>query len=404
MGTDTTTFNYATGLAAAWTWQNNTPTVTGASTTVALSTSTAPTHVGSVYTYTLAASESGAGSNAWVGASVTTSGWTSGATGNNGTFTITASTTTTVSWTNASGTTTNTGTPVMISSAVSSSPVIQIAGTVNTGTAGTLNSVADTWSVQNVIGSVVPNPTSYLTFTHAGSSGAAGVQVPAGTAAAPGLSLGAAGVGIANSASNLQLCSGTTTISLINTGTSFGQLKSITNFLEILSEGAATGVALLGNITTGVTNAVVLGNANSFTATSGSTFGVTMGLSGTAPLTFNPASGTASFIACSITPTIEGTSSGATTCLVVNPTITTTNLTGTNLIAAFQSAGANEITIDYSGNIQCAGAVVAGSTTVSSPSAGFFYSGSSKGITQTAVSGRHTSNHGRYCYHLHGCF
>ena len=153
MGTDTTTFNYATGLAAAWAWQNNTPTVTGASTTVALSTSTAPTHVGSVFTYTLAASESGAGSNAWVGASVTTSGWTGGATANNGTFTITASTTTTVSWTNASGTVTNTGTPVMISSAVSSSPVLQIAGTVNTGTAGTLNSVADVWSIQNVIGS-----------------------------------------------------------------------------------------------------------------------------------------------------------------------------------------------------------------------------------------------------------
>ena len=75
MGTDTTTFNYATGLAAAWAWQNNTPTVTGASTTVALSTSTAPTHVGSIlWTYTLAASESGAGSNGWVGALVTISG------------------------------------------------------------------------------------------------------------------------------------------------------------------------------------------------------------------------------------------------------------------------------------------------------------------------------------------
>ena len=178
MGTDTTTFNYATGLAAAWAWQNNTPTVTGASTTVALSTSTAPTHVGSVYTYTLAASESGAGSNAWVGASVTTSGWTSGATGNNGTFTITASTTTTVSWTNASGTTTNTGTPVMISSAVSSSPILQIAGTVNTGTAGTLNSAVDVWSIQNVIGSVVANPTSTLTFTHSGSSGVAAISIP----------------------------------------------------------------------------------------------------------------------------------------------------------------------------------------------------------------------------------
>ena len=114
MGADTTTFSYATALAAAWLWNNTTPTVTGASTTVALSTSTAPTNggSGSVWTYTLAASESGAGSNAWVGASVTTSGWTSG--GNRQQWYVCdhASTTTTVSWTNANGTATNTGTPV----------------------------------------------------------------------------------------------------------------------------------------------------------------------------------------------------------------------------------------------------------------------------------------------------
>jgi hypothetical protein len=180
MGTDTTTFNYATGLAAAWTWQNNTPTVTGASTTLALSTSTAPTNSGGIlWTYTLAATESGAGSNAWVNALVTISGYTGGATGNNGaSLVVTASTTTTLTITNPTGTTVNTGTPVLISTGVSSSPVLQISGTVNTGTAGTLNSVADVWSVQNVIGSVAPNPTSTLTFTHTGSSGTAAVAVP----------------------------------------------------------------------------------------------------------------------------------------------------------------------------------------------------------------------------------
>ena len=186
MGTDTTTFNYATGLASAWTWQNNTPTVTGASTTLALSTSTAPTHSGGIsWTYTLAATESGAGSNNWVNALVTISGYTGGATGNNGaSLLVTASTTTTVTIQNATGTTINTGTPVMISSAVSSSPILQIAGTVNTGTAGTLNSVADVWSIQNVLGSVAPNPTSTLTFTHSGSSGAASVSVPSLTCSA----------------------------------------------------------------------------------------------------------------------------------------------------------------------------------------------------------------------------
>ena len=180
MGSNTTAFNYATALAASWLWANTTPTVTGASTTVALSTGTAPVNSGgNVWVYTLAASESGAGSNKWVNAVVTLSGYTGGATGNNiANATITASTTTTITITNASGTTTNTGTPVMISSAVSSSPVLQIAGTVNTGTAGTLNSAADVWSIQNVLGSVVPNPTSTLTFTHSGSSGAAVVSVP----------------------------------------------------------------------------------------------------------------------------------------------------------------------------------------------------------------------------------
>ena len=180
MGSNTTAFNYATALAASWLWANTTPTVTGASTTVALSTGTAPVNSGgNVWVYTLAASESGAGSNKWVNAVVTLSGYTGGATGNNiANATITASTTTTITITNASGTTTNTGTPVMISSAVSSSPVLQIAGTVNTGTAGTLNSAADVWSIQNVIGSVAPNSTSTLTFTHSGSSGAATVNVP----------------------------------------------------------------------------------------------------------------------------------------------------------------------------------------------------------------------------------
>jgi hypothetical protein len=160
-------------------WQNTTPTVTGATTTCALSTSTAPVSLGSnQWRYTLAATEAGAGSNGWVNASVTISGYTGSATGNNGTFTILASTTTTITVLNAAGVVTNTGTPVMISSAVVNSPILELAGTVNTGTAGTLDSVADVWSIQNVIGSVAPNPTSTLTFSHTGSSGTAAVSVP----------------------------------------------------------------------------------------------------------------------------------------------------------------------------------------------------------------------------------
>ena len=176
-------------------WQNTTPTVTGASTTLAIKTGTAPINVTSnTWRYTFAVTESGAGSNAWVGASVTISGYTTTATGNNGTFVIIASTTTTFDVVNATGTTADGGTPVVISSAVVNSPILQIAGTVNTGTAGTLNSVADVWLIQNVLGSVAPNPTSTLTFTHSGSSGTASVAAPIFSST---LATGAANIGSA---------------------------------------------------------------------------------------------------------------------------------------------------------------------------------------------------------------
>ena len=54
---------------------------------------------------------------------------------------------------------------------------------------------------------------------------------------------------------------------------------------------------------------------------------------------FNPpasdSTDSANFYDLYVAPTITGISSGNTTALYVNPTITTTNLTGTNLIAAF---------------------------------------------------------------------
>ena len=69
---------------------------------------------------------------------------------------------------------------------------------------------------------------------------------------------------------------------------------------------------------------------------------------------FNPpasdSTNSANFYDLYVAPTITGVSSGNTTALYVNPTITTTNLTGTNLIAAFASAGAQKAAIDYSGN------------------------------------------------------
>ena len=219
--------------------QNTTPTVTGASTTVALSTSTAPSNSGgNTWVYTLAASESGAGSSGWVGASVTLSGYTGGATGNNVTAIITASTTTSITITNATGTATNTGTPVAISSAVINSPILQFAGTINSGTAGVLNSIADTWSIQNVIGSVAPNPTSILTFTHAGSSGSSIVSVPS-----IGVTAGTGPCSVCNPATPTsgQEITGSTTY-FVNASTQFVGIGKNTTNMSVMT-GSAGGYA-----------------------------------------------------------------------------------------------------------------------------------------------------------------
>ena len=344
MGNDTTTFNYATGLAAAWTWANNTPTVTGASTTLALSTSTAPTHSGGTsWTYTLAVSESGAGSNAWINAAVTISGYTGGATGNNGNFTITASTTTTITVSNPTGTTTNSGTPVVISSAVSSSPILIIAGTVNTGTAGTLNSVADTWSIQNVVNSVVPNPVTKLTMTHTGSSGNVYVQVP-------NLQLTSASIDINTNGAIITFTQQNgTSAGTISWGTGPGSFG-----LAVSQQGKT--LFLQSNFTSQAGSCFSVCNASSFTATSGTVIGLNVGgaaggTGGTNALTFNPASGTAVFQAVAILPTIEGTTSGNTTALLINPTYTLTNLTGTNLLLDLQSSSVSKLNVNTSGAV-----------------------------------------------------
>jgi hypothetical protein len=70
---------------------------------------------------------------------------------------------------------------------------------------------------------------------------------------------------------------------------------------------------------------------------------------------YNPGSGSSTFTDVYVAPVITGTSSGATTAFTVAPTITTTNLTGLNLIADFQSApGTSQVNIDYHGDINTA--------------------------------------------------
>jgi hypothetical protein len=96
-----------------------------------LSTTTPPSNrSGKRWVYRLAAADARAESNAWADASVSLSGYTDSASGNNVAATIAASTPTTIEITNPAGTATNSGAPVlMISRAVSDSGVPATGGT-----------------------------------------------------------------------------------------------------------------------------------------------------------------------------------------------------------------------------------------------------------------------------------
>jgi tetratricopeptide (TPR) repeat protein len=98
---------------------------------IAVSTIATPSNAkGNRWVYTLAAPEPSAESNNWVNATVTLSGYSGAAAGNNITATIRASTSNTIEIATPAGAAANTGSPVlMISRAVSDSPVLAASGT-----------------------------------------------------------------------------------------------------------------------------------------------------------------------------------------------------------------------------------------------------------------------------------
>jgi hypothetical protein len=203
--------------------------------------------------------------------------------------------------------------------------------------------------------------------------------------------LGSTGSAILSTNGNIQFSSNNSSLDFgANTSwTWYWTDSSITNTDAIISYAAGssltiqagassnTGPSLImqGYKTTGTGASVKINNAVTFTGTSGSQILASIGA------TFNPASGSATFQCLNMAPVIEGTSSGNTYALRINPTLTATNLTGTNYLATFESSSTVEHSFDYSGNAQFNGAVVAGSTSVSAPSAGFYYSGNTKGVS-----------------------
>jgi hypothetical protein len=171
---------------------------------------------------------------------------------------------------------------------------------------------------------------------------------------------------IAGNSSGLIVSGGSANlISIKLYGYDVGLWQVVGNTLSLTTQNNYQGtgfgaMGLRGDISTTTDPSIVLGNTNIFTGTSGTQTGITMGGLANFTLAFNPPSGTASFVGVNIAPTLAGTSSGNTTALVVNPTLTATNLTGKNLIASFQSGGSQVVSIDYSGNLSLNRVNVAG--------------------------------------------
>lgn len=230
-------------------------------------------------------------------------------------------------------------------------------------------SAEDTWEIGSAI-SAGTNGRSLLSFTHSGSSGAPQVSFPA-SSGVPGIVFngGTIGIGVGVGTS-VQVETGGNSLQLHDSAHSvtYGTFNSNNNGGGFAITCGVTNGAVYIGANSGFMNpytangaiAVLLGGdvagagAVPFRATSGLQTNVSE------VCTFSPTSGSASFVGHNISMTVTGTSSGNTTALLVNPTATLANLTGTNLLASFQSGGSQKAAIDYLGN---------------------FYSGTSTGVS-----------------------
>jgi hypothetical protein len=230
-------------------------------------------------------------------------------------FTTTFNQTSAVAWdwentTTASAITTN------------ASPTLGLSAQYWTGAA----SANDLWTFGSVL-SAGTNGVSTFTLLHTGTTGKSWFQIP-GASQTGGLQFVTTG--------DIDCSNGTSgAVSFTFGGGSLGT-KLLYNGAYSTLEAAGNGASL--QLCTNNQGTIYLNTTASYVPTSGTQTAVSVapftgGVAGT--VTFNPPSGTASFVGLSILPTIQGTTSGNTTAFLVNPTITTTNLTGVNLLANF---------------------------------------------------------------------
>lgn len=258
---------------------------------------------------------------------------------------------------------------VATSSASQSSPILNIDGTYWNGSA----SATDSWTIQNVIANGT-NGTSNLTFSHSGTSGATFVS----------LSSAITGLQFLNASADLDFGSNSTwTLNFTNSNgvSNYGSLQGNGSSL-VLSAGSGSQLEFFGDLTTQSVASVLIENENNFTGTSGTQ--KLLNVVGT----FAPTSGNATFVGNEIKVTVDQTGSASGSYQALWIQAVETALLGTANLLILAQAGSTgsttEFTVDNVGNIQTAGGISAGSVSVSSPSAGVFYSGGTAGVTQTA--------------------
>ncbi len=242
--------------------------------------------------------------------------------------------------------------------AVSNSPTLELAGSYQSGT-GTF--AKDFWTIINTPTTAVTNGVDKLIFTHSGTTGLPFVIVPNLQFTATGADID---VNSNGGVINITQQNGVGAVGSISWGTGPGAWG-------LFNQGNASTLFLEGRMAAATTPVISFGNTLSQTATSGTMIGLdigggTAGVNSNAGLTFNPASGTGVFIGTRIAPTIQGTTSGATTALLVNPTYTLTNLTGVNSLLDLQASSVSKFTVNVSGHINNTSGDVQGTLTSAS--------------------------------------
>ena len=200
------------------------------------------------------------------------------------------------------------------------SPVLTLESNYWTGAA----SAIDGWELGQSLAAGT-NGTSTLTLSHFGSATGIGWLALSGNSGA--------GIQFAASPGYIDVNVTPWVIDFTQQGgTIVGSLSaSSTSYFGLSSLGGGT-LYLLGSATTGAAPAIALGNASSFTATSGAQFGVALSGSGTGAangFTFAPSSGTATFTGLRVNPSdTRSGGSGAFVALSVVPAINQSGGTG----------------------------------------------------------------------------